>query len=320
MVRGLLEQPPTICSKYFYDQRGSKLFDQICELDEYYPTRTETEIMRRYADAMVARIGVPARLIEYGSGSSQKTRWLLKALPAETCYVPVDISAEHLQASSDRLRREFPRRTIQPVAADFTRPFKLPAPDSGSGASNGFDADVIYFPGSTIGNFGKPDALALLAQMAAVVQPGGGLLIGFDLVKDHDVLQAAYDDSAGVTAAFNRNILRHVNAITGADFDPEEFAHIAFFDADHGRIEMHLEAQGEQRVRVGGRRIVFQDGQRIRTEYSHKYTASGFCELATSAGWEFQDLWTDDRRYFAVARFQTPRGSGPSPEAGSATG
>ncbi|KLU04171.1 ABC transporter ATP-binding protein [Rhodopirellula islandica] len=297
--RGFFSDPPSLPSKYFYDQAGSVLFDEICELDEYYPTRTEASIMGASVDAMVDAIGPAGRLIEYGSGSSLKTRLLLEHVHADVTYVPVDISSDYLTEVAEGLRLEFPRRRIAPIAADFTRPFQLPS--SGAGRAR----DVVYFPGSTIGNFRPSFAATLLSQMRNQVGTGGGLLIGFDLQKDSAVLEAAYDDRRGITALFNLNLLRHLNRVAGGDFDLDSYRHVALYnDRDH-RIEMYLESCREQTVTLAGHTRTLSKSHRILTELSHKYTIDGFTEMAAASGWQREQIWTDANEYFAVGMFRS---------------
>lgn len=281
-------------TQYLYDARGSALFDRICELPEYYPTRTELGIMEEHAGAMARGVGERALLIEYGSGSSIKTRRLLERLREPAGCVLVDISREHLSRSAARLAAELPHVEVLPVFADFTTPFAVPRPRAAVGRR------VVYFPGSTIGNFLPEPATRLLGQMAAQVGPGGGLLIGTDLRKDPAVLLPAYDDAQGVTAAFDKNLLRRINRELGADFDLAAFDHQAIYDEALGRIEMRLVSREAQTVRVAGRRFVLAEGEAIRTEYSHKYTIQGFHELAAAAGWQAEEVWVDDKAWFAV--------------------
>ena len=294
VVDGLSRSDKSIPSKYFYDQTGSQLFDQICELEEYYLTRCEAEIMTRHAHEMAEAIGPGIRLIEYGSGSSLKTRLLLDHLQNPTQYVPVDISSEHLLESSERLRVDYPDLNVTPVVADFVQRFQIP----GSGPTD--SANCIYFPGSTIGNFVSDDATDLLRSMSAQAGPRGQLLIGFDLQKDIDVIRRAYDDELGVTAEFNRNLLRRINRELGGDFRLGSFQHRAIYDSNSGRIEMHLVSMEAQSVCVAGSRFPFRSGESIRTEYSHKYTVQGFQEMAEAVGWNRRHVWTDQRDYFAV--------------------
>jgi dimethylhistidine N-methyltransferase len=294
VVEGLARSPKAIHCKFLYDQRGSELFDRICELPEYYPTRTELGIMRDHAGEMAMRIGPRALLIEYGSGSSLKTPILLDALEDPVAYVPIDISREHLMSSVERLAERYPELEILPVAADYTSPVELPEPRRHP------ERRVVYFPGSTIGNFEPGEAREFLRRMAGRVDHGGGVLIGVDLEKDDAVLEAAYNDAQGVTAEFNLNLLRRFNRELGADFDLDAFRHLAFYNRDAGRIELHLESLADQTVHLGGEEIHFDRGEQIHTEYSYKYTLGGFRALAAEAGLEVEEVWTDDRRLFSV--------------------
>jgi dimethylhistidine N-methyltransferase len=291
VLDGLLARPKTLPCKYFYDRRGSRLFDAICELDEYYLTRTELAIMRRHVAAMADALGPDCTLIEYGSGSSIKTRLLLDALGPDACYVPVDISGDHLFETAAALRASYPDTAIHPVRADFTRPFKLPL----AGGRR-----VVYFPGSTIGNFTRPQAVALLRNVARLVGRGGGLLVGVDLWKSPTVLHAAYDDADGVTAEFNLNLLAHINKDLGADFDLAAFDHEARVNPAERRVEMHLVSHHRQNVTIDGTQIAFARGESIHTENSHKYTLSQFQTLAEMAGLVRREIWTDLRQYFSV--------------------
>jgi dimethylhistidine N-methyltransferase len=294
VIAGLSQDAKTLPCKYFYDVRGSALFDDICDLPEYYPTRTEAGIMQQHAHEMVEMLGDRCMLIEYGSGSSVKTRILLDHATNLTTYVPVDISHEHLHLTAETLRSSYPEIEVLPVSADYTRPFSLPA------SSRGATRPAIYFPGSTVGNFHPADAAKFMASMAEISGKGGGLLIGVDLRKDLQVLEAAYNDSAGVTAAFNRNILARINEELMGTFDLERFAHHAYFNDQHGRIEMHLVSEFEQEVWVGGSMFQFGAGESIWTENSYKYTVKDFALLAESAGWQVNKVWTDPRQWFSV--------------------
>lgn len=293
VARGLASSHKHLPCKFFYDLRGSQLFDQICELPEYYPTRTELAILQNHAAEMAAACGRQCQLVEYGSGSSLKTRLLLDRLTEPAGYVPLDISREHLLDAAHRLATYYPRLNILPVCADYTRPFVLPACD-------GAARTVVYFPGSTIGNFEPHDARAFLNQAAKICGPGGGLLIGVDLKKDPALLHAAYNDASGVTAEFNLNLLQRINRELGGDFALERFAHYAFYNPRLGRIEMHLVSQEEQTVTAAGSRFFFKDGESIFTESSYKYTLEGFGALAAVSGWSVQRVWTDERRMFSV--------------------
>ncbi|MFB6231429.1 MAG: L-histidine N(alpha)-methyltransferase [Salinibacter sp.] len=294
VLTGLQKTQKRIPSKFLYDERGSELFDRICELDEYYPTRTEMGIMRRNIDAMAETIGPRTRLVEYGSGSSLKTRILLDHLEDLASYVPVDISKDHLAAAADALAEDYPAIPVQPVCADYTTSFELPDPPLPAACT------VAYYPGSTIGNFRRDDARAFLERVARTVGEDGGLLIGVDLKKDVDVLKAAYDDSEGVTAAFTKNLLRRMNRELDATFDLEAFEHQVVWNADRGCIESHLRSTTAQTVSVAGETVEFEEGETIHTEDSHKYTLDGFAALANKAGFEVSRVWTDDRSYFSV--------------------
>ncbi|GIV62592.1 MAG: dimethylhistidine N-methyltransferase [Rhodothermaceae bacterium] len=294
VLDGLRQPQKTLPSKYFYDERGSLLFDEITRLPEYYLTRTELAIMTRYVAEMAACLGPRCLLVEYGSGSSLKTRILLDHLPDVAAYVPVDISRAHLEAAAARLAEEYPDLRILPVCADYTASFELPDPGVP------FHRVAVYFPGSTIGNFTPEEARAFLERIAGVAGPGGGLLIGVDLRKDPVVIEPAYNDARGVTAAFNRNILVHLNRLLGTGFDPEAFAHRAFFNEDESRIEMHLVSLKDQCVRLDGETIPIRRGETILTEYSYKYTPEAFATLAESAGFRVERVWTDEARYFSV--------------------
>lgn len=295
---GLRRTPKELPCKYFYDARGSQLFDRICELPEYYPTRTELQIMRRAAAEMAAAIGKGALLIEYGSGSSTKTRVLLSALEAPCAYVPVDISREHLLQSAAQLAAEYEGLQVLPVCADFTQNFALPQTQQPP------QKRVVYFPGSTIGNFTRAKAAALLQQCAALCGPGGALLIGVDLRKSRAILERAYDDSAGVTAAFNRNILVRMNRELGADFNADQFQHRALWREKEGRVEMHLVSRRAQTVRLAGERFCFAEGETICTEHSHKYSLQEFAAIAAAAGLAPLQNWLDEKRRFSVQLFE----------------
>ena len=291
-LAGLAAAQKTLPCKYFYDDRGSALFDQICALPEYYPTRTELAISRQYAAEMATACGPHALLVELGSGSSTKTRVLLDHLRAPAAYVPVDIARDFLRASADSLAAAYPGLTVQPVCADFTRPFTPPALPA--------RRTVVYFPGSTIGNFTATEATALLTSIAALVGETGGVLIGVDLQKPVAALEAAYNDAQGVTAAFNKNLLVRLNRELAADFDLEHFAHRAVWDADAGRIEMRLLSLRDQRVHIDGHTFTFTTGEHIRSEYSHKYTLEQFAGMAAAAGLRVHQVWTDREQLFSV--------------------
>lgn len=292
VLDGLQQTPKQLPSKLFYDATGSRLFDQICALPEYYPTRTEMGIMRRYIGAMAVRIGARAMLVEYGSGSSRKTRILLDRLDDLAGYVPIDISKAHLLQSAEALAEAYPELPIVPLCADYTTTFELP--------DLGAERTTVYFPGSTIGNFKPGPAQDFLRRIAAIEGAGGGLLIGVDLQKDVATLEAAYNDAQGVTAAFNKNVLARINRELDGTFDLDQFQHRAFYNADPGRIEMHLVSLADQRVVVDGVALTFDAGETICTEYSYKYTLDGFAELAQQAGFEVAEVWTDADDLFSV--------------------
>jgi dimethylhistidine N-methyltransferase len=293
-IAGLRATPKHLPCKYFYDARGSDLFEHICQLDEYYLTRCELAIMERFAPEMGAQIGPGAMLVEFGSGSSVKTRYLLDDLPNGAAYVPVDISREHLQQTALELARDYPRIEILPVCADFTADFSLPIPTRRTSHA------AVYFPGSTIGNFLPGEAAALLERIARLCGQDGGLLIGIDLKKEPATIEAAYNDRLGVTAEFNLNLLRRMNRELGADFDVDQFSHRAIYDRAMGRIEMQLVSKVAQSVHLDGERIEFVAGEAICTEYSHKYAVEEFGAIAALAGLELHKHWTDENCNFAV--------------------
>jgi dimethylhistidine N-methyltransferase len=294
VVKGLARRPKRLPCKYFYDRRGCKLFDAICRLDEYYLTRTELAIMQRYAPQMAARIGPGTMLVELGSGSGSKTCLLLDHLPEPAAYVPVDICGQQLQATADRLGDDYPHIDVMPVCADFTAEVALPTPRRTPSHR------TVYFPGSTIGNFPPAAARRLLARIAAICGHGGGLLVGIDLRKNPEIIEAAYNDRAGVTAAFNLNLLRRVNRELDADFNLSAFRHHAFYDRQRHRMDIRLMSLCEQRVRVGGQSFWLACGEPIHTEYSYKYAIRGFARLAEWAGFALRDRWTDPQHYFGV--------------------
>ena len=294
LIDGLSQPRKMISPKYFYDEIGSQLFEEITGLPEYYVTDAELDIMRKHVDDMAALIGKQASLIEFGSGSSLKTRILLENLDELAAYVPVDISEDHLYTSAQKIRREFPELAVHPVVADFTRPFTLPTPDTMP------VKNVVYFPGSTLGNFEYADAMDLLRVMYGEAGAGGALLIGLDLQKDPDIIHRAYNDSKGVTAEFNLNMLRHLNTNYGANFDLDAFEHRAEYDEDKGRVVLELVSQKDQTFEVSDTEFKIADGEAILTEYSHKYTLEGFARMAHDAGFEVANVWTDPENLFSV--------------------
>ena len=294
VIRGLTADEKWLSSMYFYDERGSQLFDEICELPEYYPTRTELAIMDANIGEMCDLLGPRCMLVEFGSGSSMKTRTLLENMDDLAAYVPVEISREHLLNSAQQLHEQFPGIEVLPVCADFTQDFALPA------AAHPPLRTVVYFPGSTIGNFDPDDALDLLGRMAKLAGSGGGVLIGVDLEKDAAILERAYNDAAGVTAQFNLNILERFNRELRADFDLDGFRHKAIWNPERHRIEMHLESLREQSVKIRDHVIPFRQGETIHTESSYKFTLPRFADLAAQAGLTVEHVWTDDRSLFSV--------------------
>ncbi len=294
VLEGLRAEPKRLPSKYLYDEAGSVLFDRICELDEYYPTRTELQILADHAGEMAAHLGAGCVLLEYGSGSSNKTAPILQHLARPVMYAPIDVARDHLLAAAERIEEAFPDIEVHPIHADFTQAYPVPDP--------GWDAPrrVVYFPGSTIGNFEPAAAEQLLAEIAAACGPGGALLVGADLRKSEAILEPAYNDSEGVTAAFNLNILEHINRELGADFQLSCFRHRAPWNAEAGRIEMLLESLDDQVVHIAGERIEFKTGDTICTEYSHKFTLDGFAAVAGAAGLDVRRVWTDPQGWFSV--------------------
>jgi dimethylhistidine N-methyltransferase len=298
---GAAGDPPArrISPKWLYDERGSALFDAITELDVYYPTRAELEITREQGAEMALHIGPRPLVVEYGSGSSIKTRVLLDHLDEPVAYVPIDISRDHLLASAHRLAEEYPDLEILPVCADYTRPLTIPRPQRSPGRR------VIYFPGSTIGNFPPAQAVEFLRIAAEEAGTAGQLLIGVDLYKDESILLPAYDDPQGVTAAFNKNLLVRINRELGADFDPDAFAHRAVWRKEtgaegRGRIEMHLVSRHAQEVHLDEHTFTFAADEPLVTEYSYKYSPDAFAALASAAGWSTRRLWRDARGLFSV--------------------
>ncbi len=294
VAAGLSRQPKTLSCQYFYDARGSELFEEITRLPEYYPTVVETGILRVCTPNIARSVAAEATvLVEFGSGSSAKTEILLEALPRIACYIPIDVSSSALEAAAHRLAARFPRLDVRPVVGDFTRPIAIPADVDGL-------AKIGFFPGSTIGNFAPDEATRLLAAFRSTLAPKGRLLIGADLKKDPAVLIPAYDDGAGVTAAFNLNLLARINRELGGTFDLSRFRHVARYDAGKGRIEMHLESLCDQVVTVANQSYRFRAGETIHTENSHKFTIDEFHVLARHAGWKARQVWTDERAYFSV--------------------
>jgi dimethylhistidine N-methyltransferase len=298
VLAGLSSSPRTLPCKFFYDERGADLFLKICELPEYYITRTETELLRRHAPDISESIGENAALIGFGTGAGTKTRMLLEQLRNPIAYIPVDISKQRLIDSAAELSRRMPALEILPVCADYLQELEFPKPLRKP------DHMAVFFPGSTIGNLEPLVAADFLRKVCQLCGKSGGLIIGVDLQKPRDIIEAAYNDSAGVTAAFNLNLLVRANRELGADFDLSRWKHRAVYNENEGRIEMHLLSDGEQTVQVGGREFRFDDGEKIITEFSYKHTLAGFARIAASAGFrEASRVWTDPEKRFAIFHF-----------------
>ena len=292
VIAGLSADPKTLPTRFLYDARGSELFERITALDAYYPTRTEIGILRQAAPDWSATLPARTVLVEFGSGSSVKTEILLSATDAITTYVPIDVSEAALADARARLAKRFPKLDIVAIEADFTKA-EMPPRLAGRHRAG-------FFPGSTIGNFEPPDAIALLRSFATIVGPEGQLMIGVDLRKDRAILERAYDDHEGVTAAFNLNLLRCLKNDLGAEVDVDGFAHLALYNEEKGRVEMHLVSRRRQRITLCGQTFELAEGERIHTENSHKYTIEGFLELAHAAGWAGEHVWTDAQNLFSV--------------------
>lgn len=298
VLRGLGLPSKQLHCKYFYDERGSQLFDDICQLDAYYPTRTEMQIMLTHGAEIASRIGPRAVVVEYGSGSSTKTRILLDHLQAARAYMPVDISEDHLLKTASQLQSDYRDLHVHPIVADFTSYFDVPR-RTGGGRS-GVESPTIYFPGSTIGNLERCAALELLQQIHRQCNRHGSLLIGIDLEKEASVLQRAYDDEHGVTAEFNLNLLHRINRELSGNFRLSQFAHRAVVNRQASRVEIYIESLTAQTVQVAGRLFSFQRGEQILTEYSHKYSLDSFATMASEAGFRCDGVWQDPNNYFAV--------------------
>ena len=294
VLAGLTAEPKTLPCKYLYDRAGSELFDQICELDEYYVTRTELAILHDSLDEIVDALGDDVVLVEPGAGSGLKTELLLEHASL-AAYAPIDISADYLETVAERLEATHPSLPIVPIAADFTQPFDFPEDELFS-----LYERVLFFPGSTIGNFVPEEAVRLLHDWSKLVGLGGRLLIGVDLEKEAAVLESAYDDRDGVTAAFNLNLLDRINETLGGDFDVSQFVHRAVYNERLRRVEMHLVSNASQTATVAGVPIAFRDGETIHTENSHKYSLNRFERIANEAGWSVDRVWTDASELFSV--------------------
>jgi L-histidine Nalpha-methyltransferase len=297
VLEGLNATPKRVPAKYFYDGIGSQLFERITELPEYYPTRCEMRILGEHAADIAKLIPAGAVLVELGSGSYKKARILLRAAPQLAAYVPVDICGEMLEQEAAELRPDFPNLAVLPVAADFTQDFELPE------IARNAPARIGFFPGSTLGNFEPHEAAKFLRHVGRILGPGATLIIGVDLVKPAEVLNAAYNDAAGVTAAFNLNLLKRINRELGGRFDLGTFEHHAFYNRERNRIEMHLASLKRQKVKVAGDTIEFRAGETIHTENSYKYSLDKLAALARGVGWRPDGAWTDDRKYFGIQAF-----------------
>ena len=299
VIAGLSSTPRTIPCKYFYDERGAALFQKICELPEYYVTRTEIDILDRSRADIASQLGPNIELIGLGTGAGTKTRILIEALEKPAVYIPVDISEKQLRQSTALFRKIFQDLEILPVCADYLQPVALPSPRRKP------SRNIVYFPGSTIGNFEPGEAAEFLRRIANVCRGGGGLLIGVDLKKDPHVLESAYNDKAGVTAQFNLNLLGRINRELGADFDLDQWRHRAIYNASAGRIEMHLISEIDQFVHLNEHRFHFRRGEKIITEFSYKYAPDEFAAVAAKVGFNFVRMWTDEARLFGVFYFVT---------------
>lgn len=298
VLQGMRLSQKSIPSKYFYDERGSQLFDEITELPEYYPTRTERKILEDNIDEMASFLGEAIELIEPGSGSSEKTRILLSGMKSICCYIPIDISGDYLEKVADGLRKEYPNIDIEPLAADYTRAFELP--EIHEEARN-----IVFFPGSTIGNFNEETVLRFFEVISNIVGKSGGMLIGVDLKKDIKVLEAAYNDSDGVTAEFNKNMLLHLNRKISSDFDIHLYEHKSVWVEEEGRIEMRLIANQDHFVHIEGEQFQVLEGEYIHTENSHKYSLEEFAKIV-EPWFEVKKVWMDKNEYFSV-QYLEPR-------------
>jgi dimethylhistidine N-methyltransferase len=303
VLGGLQKPAKTLPPKYFYDDKGAQLFEEICELPEYYPTRTEMSILREHGADMAAGLGSECMLVEFGSGASIKVRILLDHLDHPAAYVPIDVAKMQLVETASDLARKYPNLDILPVCADYMGELELPTPKRLAARTAGF------FPGSTIGNLEPAEANQFLRRVAALCGQGGGLLVGVDLEKDPAILEPAYNDTQGVTAAFNLNMLERINRDLGADFNLAEFRHEARYNQDVGRIEMRLISLSKQLVHVGEAEIDFAEDEAITTEYSYKYSLNGFRGAAEDAGFEVEHVWTDEQQLFSVQLLRVANGA-----------
>jgi dimethylhistidine N-methyltransferase len=302
VMAGLSATPKRLAPKYFYDSEGSRLFEDITQTREYYPTRSEHEILRLQAGAIVQHFPTGAALVEFGSGACIKVRFLLDAARKLKAYVPVDISGDFLAEEAAALRKDYPTLSILPVAADFMKPFALP--DEVADLPK-----VGFFPGSTIGNFEPHEACTFLRHAGTILGAGAVMIVGVDLIKDETVLNAAYNDSSGVTAKFNLNLLRRINRELGGNFKLDAFEHHAFYNRERKRVEMHLASRVRQKVTVAGSTFELRAGETIHTENSYKYSRESFAALARGAGWTMLSSWTDAKGNFAVCALALPASS-----------
>jgi dimethylhistidine N-methyltransferase len=293
VINGLSKPQKSLPSKLFYDEKGSQLFDEICELEEYYPTRTEVKIMSDNIEEIASYIGDECLLVELGSGSSVKIRLLIDHLPTLVAYVPVDISSEHLLKSADNLKADHQQLVVHPFIADYTKDFSLPK------ISEPYKTIDAFYPGSTIGNFTHEEARSFLSRIAKTCGKESGLLIGVDLKKDKNILNAAYNDKKNVTAEFNLNVLNHLNNLLGADFNLNKFKHHAFYNEEFGRIEMHLVSNEKQNVQIKNYSFSFKEDETILTEYSYKYSLEDFEQVASGI-YKVEKVWVDEKKLFSV--------------------
>lgn len=293
LIDGLVAKEKYINPKFFYDEAGSQLFEKIMQLPEYYPTRTEMALLKKYQNEIAAIVGKEKVLIEPGAGNCEKVQCIISALNP-SCYVPIDISADFLFECSNKVQANFPDIHVHAIADDMKAEVTLPEP---------FDKDekVVFYPGSTIGNYNPKEALEFLKHIRNLVGQGGGLLVGVDLQKDKPILDAAYNDEQGITALFNLNVLNHANKLLDGDINPELFEHVAFYNEEQCRIEMHLQSKEEQNYKFHGNdNIRFSESERIHTEYSYKYTIESFARLAEKASFKLKNYWSDERNLFSV--------------------
>lgn len=296
---GLSKSQKTIPPKFLYDKKGSEIFEKICELPEYYPTRAETEILKTYSHEMAEIIGENALVIEPGSGSGEKVRYLLRELDSPAGYVPIEISKDILLRMTEEFGEEFPNLRVLPVCADFSQDIELPVSVEGQAGRK-----IVFFPGSTIGNLSPDEAISFLRKFGKMMEPNGGLLIGVDLKKDKETFKLAYDDPQGVTADFNLNLLERLNREIDASFETQNFRHEAFYNEELGRVEMHLKSVIPQLVRVNQTVFRFREGETIHTENSYKYTVEEFCELCAKAKLQIKHHWKDSKELFCVYYFE----------------